>query len=78
MNSYNIEGILLMLRTNSIQFNVLFQTQCFYTLSVHSYTYNKNILITMKDNLTNNYIIILILTKIVKELDSAIVIVDIQ
>ncbi len=62
----------------SIQFNALFQTQCFYTLSVHSDTYNKNILITMKDNPTNNYIIILSLTKIVKELDSAIVIVDIE
>ncbi len=64
-----------------IQFNVLFQTQSFYRLSVHSDTYNKNILITMKDNPTDNYIIILILTKIVKELDSAIVIfmiVDIQ
>ncbi len=32
----------------------------------------------MKDNPINNYIIILILTKIAKELDSAIVIVDIQ
>ncbi len=60
------------------RFYTLFQTQCFYTLSVHSDTYNKNILITMKDNPTDNYIIILILTKIVKELDSAIVIVDIQ
>ncbi len=64
---------------NSIQFNTLFETQCFYTLSVHSdNTYNKNILITMKDNRTNNYIIMLIFTKIVKELDSVIVIVDIQ
>ncbi len=45
------------------QINALFQTQCFYTLSVHSDTYNKNIWITKKDNPTNNYIIILILTK---------------
>ncbi len=65
--------------TYSIQFNTLFETQCFYTLSVHSdNAYNKNILITMKDNRTNNYIIMLIFTKIVKELDSVIVIVDIQ
>ncbi len=65
---------------DSILFNALFQTQCFYTLSVHSDTYNKNILISKKDNPTNNYIIIQIffVTKIVKELDSAIVIVDIQ
>ncbi len=63
---------------NSIQFNALFQTQYFYTLSVHRDTYNKNILITKKDNPSNNYIIILILTKIVKKLDSAIVKVDIQ
>ncbi len=64
------------IRFNSIQFNsinALFQTQRFYTLSIHSDTYNKNILITKKCNPTNNYII-----KIVKKLDSAIVKVDIQ
>ncbi len=42
-----------------IQFNALFQTQCFYTLLVHSDTYNKNILITKIDNPINNYILIL-------------------
>ncbi len=55
-----------------------FRLNYFYTLSVHNDKYNKNIVITMKDNPTNNCIIILILTKIVKKLDSAIVKVDIQ
>ncbi len=44
----------LRISAHSIQFKSLFQTQCFYKLSVHSDTYNKNILITMKDNPTNN------------------------
>ncbi len=65
--------LILIMVIYSIQFNASFQTQCFYTLSVHSDTYNKNIVITKKDNPTDNYIIILILTKIVKKLDSAIV-----
>ncbi len=37
----------------SIQFKALFQTQCSYTLLVHSGTYNKK-LITKKDNHSNN------------------------
>ncbi len=69
--TYLLHNYLIM---KCIQFNALFQTQCFYTLSVHNDTYNENILITKKGNPTNNYIIIiLILTKIVKKLDSAIV-----